>query len=76
MEQSRGWSRALPIHLGVVAIEKGAFGSPLTKVVNLYINNIYKKQISVYFDNLVAFKTIIFILQKICPVIRYNDNIM
>ena len=26
-----------PEHLGVVAIEKGAFGSPLTKVTNLYI---------------------------------------
>ena len=24
------------LHLGVVAIEKGAFGSPLTKVANLY----------------------------------------
>ena len=24
----------LPLYLGVVAIEKGAFGSPLTKVVN------------------------------------------
>ena len=34
VEQSRKWSSALPQHLGVVAIEKGAFGSPLTKVAN------------------------------------------
>ena len=34
VEQSREWSSALPLHLGVVAIEKGAFGSPLTKVAN------------------------------------------
>ena len=27
----------LPQHLGVVAIEKGAFGSPLTKVDNLLL---------------------------------------
>ena len=26
---------ALPLHVGVVAIEKGAFGSPSTTVVNL-----------------------------------------
>ena len=26
---------ALPVHLGVVAIEKGAFGSPSTTVANL-----------------------------------------
>ena len=30
VEQSRKWSSA-PLHLGVVAIEKGAFGSPSTK---------------------------------------------
>ena len=34
VKQSREWSRAPPLHLGVVAIEKGAFGSPLSKVVN------------------------------------------
>ena len=28
---------ALPLHLSVVAIEKGPFGSPLTTVTNLYI---------------------------------------
>ena len=27
VEQSREWSSAPPLHLGVVAIEKGAFGS-------------------------------------------------
>ena len=31
-----------PLHLGVIAIEKGAFGSPLTKVTNFtYIIGIY-----------------------------------
>ena len=34
VEQSREWSSALPLHLGVVAIEKGAFGSPSTVVAN------------------------------------------
>ena len=33
-EQSWEWSCARPLHLGVVAIEKGAFESPSTKVVN------------------------------------------
>ena len=33
VEQSREWSSAL-LHLGVVAIEKGAFGSPSTMVAN------------------------------------------
>ena len=33
MKQSREWSSA-PQHLGVVAIEKGAFGLPSTKVAN------------------------------------------
>ena len=28
-----------PLHLGVVAIEKGAFGSPSTKVANDSSNN-------------------------------------
>ena len=31
-EQSREWSSAHPLHFGVVAIEKEAFGSPSTKV--------------------------------------------
>ena len=34
VEQSREWSSALTLHLGVVNIEKRAFGSPLTKVAN------------------------------------------
>ena len=35
VEQSREWSSASPLHLGVVvAIEKGAFGSPSTMVAN------------------------------------------
>ena len=34
VEQSREWSSALPQHFGVVAIEKGAFSSPSTKVTN------------------------------------------
>ena len=34
VEQSKERSRAPPLHLGVVAIEKGAFGSPSTKVTN------------------------------------------
>ena len=33
VEQSREWSSA-PLHLGVVVIEKGAFGSPSTKIAN------------------------------------------
>ena len=34
VEQSREWSTRPPLHLGVVAIEKGAFGSPSTTVAN------------------------------------------
>ena len=34
VEKSRERSSALPLHLGVVAIEKGAFWSPSTKVAN------------------------------------------
>ena len=34
VEQSREWSSALTLHVGVVAIEKGAFGSPSTMVAN------------------------------------------
>ena len=36
-EQSRERNNVLPLHLGVVAIEKRAFGLPLTTVANLYI---------------------------------------
>ena len=35
VEQSREKSSAPPLHLGVVAIEKGAFWSPSTTVTNL-----------------------------------------
>ena len=34
VDQSWEMSRALPLHLGVVATEKGAFGSPSTTVAN------------------------------------------
>ena len=37
VEQLWERSSALPLHLGVVAIEKGAFWSPPTKIANLYI---------------------------------------
>ena len=37
VEQSREWSSTLPLHLGVVAIEKGAFGSPSTEGRQLYL---------------------------------------
>ena len=40
MEQSREKSSGLPLHLGVVAIEKGPFESPSTKVTN-YITFTY-----------------------------------
>ena len=42
VEQSREWSSAPPLHLGVVAIEKGAFGSPSTMVANFTL--LYAKQ--------------------------------
>ena len=38
VEQSREWS-STPLYLGVVAIEKGAFRSPTTKVANLNLYN-------------------------------------
>ena len=38
MEQSREMSSTLPLHLGVVAIEKEAFGSPSTTVSQLTTN--------------------------------------
>ena len=41
VEKSGVKSSTLPKHLGVVAIEKGAFGSPLTTVANN--NNIYNE---------------------------------
>ena len=33
------WTKRPPIYLGVVAIEKGAFESPLTKVTNFTFTN-------------------------------------
>ena len=36
VEQSRERSSTLPLYLGVVAIEKGAFRSPSNKVANLF----------------------------------------
>ena len=38
MEQTWEWSSALPLHLGVVAIEKGAFRSPSSKIANITIH--------------------------------------
>ena len=51
MEQSEGRSSALPLHLGVVAIEKGAFRSPSTTVANFtyLLCNINNLRISVWF---------------------------
>ena len=37
VEQSRRRSCALPLHLSVVVIEKGAYGSPSTKGRQLYL---------------------------------------
>ena len=37
VEQSRERSNVLPLHLGVVAIEKGTFWSPSTTVANFSI---------------------------------------
>ena len=34
VEKSREWNSTILLHLGVVAIEKGAFGSPSTQVAN------------------------------------------
>ena len=42
VEQFWERSSALPLHLGVVAIEKGAFWSPSTKVTN-FTFYLYKK---------------------------------
>ena len=41
VEQSWERSSALPLHLGVVAIEKGAFWSPSNKVANFSFTYIY-----------------------------------
>ena len=49
VEQSWEWSSA-PLHLGVVAIEKGAFGSPSTMVANF--TNLYQLSVTshIYVD--------------------------
>ena len=46
VEQSWEWSSAPPLHFGVVAIEKAAFGSPSTKVTNFTLLIIHKCIIS------------------------------
>ena len=45
VEQSRKRTSALPLHLGVVAIEKGAFGSPSTMVANFTLLHQLKQNI-------------------------------
>ena len=42
VEQSREWSKAPYLKLGVVAIEKGALGSHSTKVTNFTYLYIFK----------------------------------
>ena len=39
VEQPREWSSTLPLHLSVVAVEKGAFGSPMTNFTYLSLAN-------------------------------------
>ena len=46
VEQSRECSSTLPLHLGLVAVEKGAFRSPLTKGRQLYFYFISDKIIN------------------------------
>ena len=41
VEQSWEWSCPPPLHLGVVAIQKGVFGTPSTKVANFTYIYIY-----------------------------------
>ena len=48
-EQSRERNSALPLHLGVVAIEKGAFGSPSTKIANFTLHTCTCKKLNCYF---------------------------
>ena len=48
VEQSWEWSSASPLHLGVVAIEKGAFGSPSTMVANFTLNFTYIGLVSLF----------------------------
>ena len=48
VEQFWERSSALPLHLGVVAIEKGAFWSPLTKVANFTYYILTENNVQVY----------------------------
>ena len=41
VEQSRKWGHAFLLHLGVVAIEEGAFESPSTKIADFTYIYIY-----------------------------------
>ena len=50
-EQSRERSSALPLHFGVVAIEKGAFWSPPNKGRQLYFTYLHKEQVRWVFKN-------------------------
>ena len=52
VEQSWELSNALRLHLGIVAIEKGTFGSPSTKVANFTLlknvnMNVFPKPLSI-----------------------------
>ena len=50
VEQSKEWSSALPYN--VIAIEKGAFGSPSTEVANfVYLLRKHKKSINLLTEN-------------------------
>ena len=51
VEQSRERSSGLPLHLDVVAIEKGAFGSPSTMVASFTFYFIYQSYCLLYLAN-------------------------
>ena len=62
VEQSREWISTPPLHLDVVAIEKGAFGSPLIKVSNFtYIisENKFVNDLNFKIQNILSASTII-----------------
>ena len=63
VEQSKEWSSTLPYTLVVVAIEKGAFGSPSTKGRQLYFFYLYASMYMV-FPNFPGLKTILHIRSK------------
>ena len=46
---SKEWSSA-PVHLDVVAIEKGAFGSPSTKVTNFTLSYLPNPSVTAGYD--------------------------